>query len=725
MNARRFFSIACLFALLFCSNTVAGDVNPQAVQRALERGAEATLRNLRSYERTNNSGYSIIAVMALLNAGVPADRPEIVAAIKTIERLSDVQMGQYEGTYHAGLINTLLAMLKNPQQRRLAERMTQNLMRFQNADGGWGDYSRTQFGLLGLKAATDMGIKVPIDVFKRARRFLELGQAQDGSWGYVPSSGAGYGSMTAAGISSLFIINEQIYKASNVCGGMPNDERMQRAMAWLGANFAVDQNPRSQGYHFYYLYALERIGVLMGQRYIGGHDWYRKGVEFLLPRQTVDGQWQGDILATEFAMLFIGKGREPVVMQKLAYAGEWNTDPYDAKDLVEQASLDLELPMTTQVVNVKDGASAFAEAPVLYLQGHSSFEFTPEQRIHLRVFLESGGFIFASACCGSRDFDASFRAEMGQIFPDARFERLPASHDIYRLRHLILHPNAFMIEGLNTGCRTSVFYAPHDICCAWGECGGCRDALSLGGDEGKKLGVNMLAYVLNFKKLKDKLAAEDPVAESKDVAVAHGALPIGQLYHDGEWNPDPGSLANLGETLKEQTGGAMSGVQKRKVVPGTDELGDYPVLYITGHKSFLYNPSQVEALRTYLERGGFLLADPCCGKVEFDAAFRRLCEQMFPNAPLTAVQPGHAILTQPYEINGVEYKPAVRRLFPQLGHAPQLEAITNADGRVMVLYSRFNLGCELQGHGCAACLGVAGVDAYKIAVNALLYALSH
>lgn len=724
MNVRHLFLVVMLTASALLP---AGDSGPtpEDVQQSLEKGAGAAMRNLRNYRRTSRDGYPIVSVMALLNAGVPANHPDLVGAVKDIIRNADATMGQYEGTYHAGLINMLVAMLKDPQHRRLAERMAVNLQRFQGADGGWGDYSRTQFALLGLKSAQDVGVKVPIDVYKRARRYLEAGQLKDGSWGYNPQSGGGYGSMTAAGVSSLFIINEQMYKESNACGGMPNDERVLRGMKWLGDNFSVERNPQSHFYHYYYLYALERIGVLTGQKFIGTHDWYREGIQYLLPRQTADGQWMGDMLATEFALLFMGKGREPVVMQKLQYPGEWNTDPYDAKDLVEQASRDLKLPMTTQVVTHTAGAKAFAAAPILYLQGHTAFEFSKETREAVKLFVEQGGFIFASACCGSREFDASFRAEMGSIFPESNFDRLPASHDIYRLRHTIEHPNAFMMEGLNTGCRTSVLYAPHDICCAWGGCGGCKDKACLAGTEAKNLGVNMVAYALNFKKLRDKLDEEQELAVKKnDTTAARGALVVGQLFHNGDWNPDPASITNLAQTLKEQTG-SKAEVIKKKVILGTDELGDFPILYLTGHKGFQFLPSQVSALRTWLDRGGFLLSDPCCGKLEFDASFRRLCEQLYPDKPLTAVAPGHTILSQPYEIAAVEYKPAVKRLFPQFRNTPQLEAITNAEGRVVVFYSRFNLGCELQGHGCAACLGVAGADAYKISVNAILYALSH
>ena len=65
----------------------------------------------------------------------------------------------------------------------------------------------------------------------------------------------------------------------------------------------------------------------------------------------------------------------------------------------------------------------------------------------------------------------------------------------------------------------------------------------------------MIAYALGFNGLKKKL---DDVTVTKGAKhenkVERGSLVIGQLFHTGEWNPDPGSIPNLAKTLKEQAG---------------------------------------------------------------------------------------------------------------------------------------------------------------------------
>jgi hypothetical protein len=43
--------------------------------------------------------------------------------------------------------------------------------------------------------------------------------------------------------------------------------------------------------NLYFLWTLERVGVLYNVREVGGRDWYRHAVDLLLERQRWDGAW--------------------------------------------------------------------------------------------------------------------------------------------------------------------------------------------------------------------------------------------------------------------------------------------------------------------------------------------------------------------------------------------------------------------------------------------------
>ena len=76
---------------------------------------------------------------------------------------------------------------------------------------------------------------------------------------------------------------------------------------------------------YYYLYAVERVGVLTGLKYIGSHDWYREGAAFLVKDQRPDGSWGRRLYGlsdTCFAVLFLAKGPAPILLSKLRWEGK-------------------------------------------------------------------------------------------------------------------------------------------------------------------------------------------------------------------------------------------------------------------------------------------------------------------------------------------------------------------------------------------------------------------
>ena len=194
--------------------------------------------------------------------------------------------------------------------------------------------------------------------------------------------------------------------------------------------------PKGQLWKFYYLYGLERTGRLTGLRYFGDKDWYRVGAEHLVhgrQRDGIDGFWTGadateqnPVIATSFALLFLAKGRSPVVMNKLRHGpgNDWNNDRDDVRNLVGVVSRDWKHLLTWQVVDPETATVPdLLQAPIAYINGHDRPVFGPEAKKNLREFVEQGGFIFGEACCGSTEFDAGFKALMEELFfPEKDYE---------------------------------------------------------------------------------------------------------------------------------------------------------------------------------------------------------------------------------------------------------------------------------------------------------------
>ncbi len=155
------------------------------------------------------------------------------------------------------------------------------------------DNSNSQFAVLGLHSAVHSGIKIPREVWERVEKHFHEKQVADvgtsGGWSYQ-NFGVN-GSMTCAGLASLVVARHHL--------GMDKsapDPAVVKGLEWLAGHFTVEENP---GYNsvsaphdqYYYLYGLERVGVLAGTEFLGDHEWYPAGARYLLAHQAADGSW--------------------------------------------------------------------------------------------------------------------------------------------------------------------------------------------------------------------------------------------------------------------------------------------------------------------------------------------------------------------------------------------------------------------------------------------------
>jgi RNA polymerase sigma factor (sigma-70 family) len=481
----------------------------QQVDQAIQRGVAF----LKSQQRPDGSwsevendaktGMTSLVSLALLAAGEKPDSPTIK---KSLGYLRGFGPNDLHSTYSISLQTMAYASAEPANDIR---RIGANVEWLQDAQikpgdpqywpGSWsysdtkrgrpGDSSNTQYALLGLHAASEVGVPVKQTVWELARGYWERGQKRDGSWAYTPDSNVPTASMTCAGISSLAASSAklaedcagEIYQdgAARKCGADGVNSRLQRGSDWLAGHFRVDQNfGAGNQWRFYYLYGLERAGRLTGTRVFGQHDWYRLGAEELMRARVKEpGGWQGalvereDVLSTSFALLFLAKGRAPVLINKLRHgpANDWNNDPDDVRNLVGIVSRDWKRLLTWQTVDSRNATVLdLLRAPILFINGHRAPEFSAPERANLRAYVEAGGTIVADACCASADFDRGFRKLMEEMFPDKKDQLRPLPGDHAILRGTFLpdserHP----LWGIDRAARTAVIYSPKDLSCYW------------------------------------------------------------------------------------------------------------------------------------------------------------------------------------------------------------------------------------------------------------------
>jgi hypothetical protein len=115
--------------------------------------------------------------------------------------------------------------------------------------------------------------------------------------------------MTTAGVACLTICQEGLWRSRRFRGA--DRKKLQAAirdgLVWMQVHFSVSENPGEPHalHHLYYLYGLERMGMLSGTRWIGQHDWYKEGADLLLEMQDAyRGGWGGPVRSS-FAILFL------------------------------------------------------------------------------------------------------------------------------------------------------------------------------------------------------------------------------------------------------------------------------------------------------------------------------------------------------------------------------------------------------------------------------------
>jgi Domain of unknown function (DUF4159) len=155
-----------------------------------------------------------------------------------------------------------------------------------------------------------------------------------------------------------------------------------------------------------------------------------------------------------------------------------------------------------EFVPVKLESVEMYQHPFAVMTGEGEFQLTEAQRVNLRNYLVSGGFLVASAGCSSPEWASSFRREIRKTFPDLKLARLdlshPIFHTVYDIDRLDLTKSRGQtgLEGLTIdGKIVLVFSADglNDTHHAGGNCCCC------GGNEirnARQINVNLLAYAL-------------------------------------------------------------------------------------------------------------------------------------------------------------------------------------------------------------------------------------
>lgn len=672
----------------------------------------------------DTTGYSALATYALIESGESLQDPRMVKA------LNYLAAHPTDKTYSLGVLCNvwMAAARKNSKFRSLLRRDAMILVKSatrgayfydcksERRSGAFvRDNSASQYAVLGVWAARRMGEEIPMQYWCDVARHWVFCQNGDGGWGYRPNnpdpkSTRTRATMVAAGVATLFVCYDNVLsKASSFkrCRAgrkvLLAMKPIERGLKWFDKNFEKTlKGPQTSS--FYYLYGVERVGLASGYKYFGQTDWYKVGVKFLLQRQRPNGSWLGGwgatpegSAATSFALLFLVRGRNAVLFNKLQFPGDWNNRPRDLANLSRWISKTFESTINWQIINPQVPVEQWHDAPILYLSGSKTPAFREEELNKLRRYVNQGGTIFSVTECNGKGFKNGIREIYKKLFPKYKLTRCSRSHPLYKIRYKL--GSRPRIHVLSNGVRPLAVHVDDDMSMHWQLQSTARAKWAY------EAAVNISMYItdkaLSLRKRGTQLWPDE------ESFVPDATVKIARLKYDGNYDPEPLAYKRFALMMGNRHKIKVEVSQPMKIADLSESGAKLAVL--VGTEKFKLSAEQQADLKTFIDGGGTLFIDAAGGddgkrnSKGFAASVKKLMREMFPDKRMSTLAVTAPLYNLPeMKIEKIRWRRNTKIKIGVGTNKPRLQAITIKD-RLAVVFSPQDITA-----------GLLGVPAYAI-----------
>jgi len=411
---------------------------------------------------------------------------------------------------------------------------------------------------------------------------------------------------------------------------------------------------------------------------------------------------------------------------------DWNARPNDLNNLLKSLK-------SMADVDYEFEAKAFADIdvdpdmnPILYRSGHYHWSMGADEKDKLRQYLLKGGTIILNAGMGSKPFYDSAIKNLNEIFPEAPVQRLspdhPVFHSYYELDKVGYRPgvrslykgNDAWLEGVTIDCRTVAIISRFGMEVGWDPLED-DNIIAYTPESAQQLGMNIMTYATAMRSWMVDNVKKTKFEDAKQVSAA-GSMNIAQIIYgeDGGWKTRHVGLSVLLSQYNQKTGAPVKFNTKEMRL--TDPaLMDSPIIYLTGHEQFTLKPEEVTALRNYLNNGGLLIAEACCGRKAFDVSFRKVMNEVLPGTSFLTLRQNHPMFRMPNEISTLKITPALQKTYNNAAAiAPNILTL-ETEGNTAVIYSPIGMAGAWELSPNKYCGSYLEDDAIKLGVNILMY----
>ena len=118
----------------------------------------------------------------------------------------------------------------------------------------------------------------------------------------------------------------------------------------------------------------------------------------------------------------------------------------------------------------------------------------------------------------------------------------------------------------------------------------------------------------------------------------------------GDWYANPTALPNLIDFTNKSIKTNIS-KNPTSVAVGSEDLFNFPMVFMTGHGNVFFSDQEIENLRKYLISGGFLHISDNYG---LDTFIRRELKKVYPTSEIQEIPSSHPIFNQTFSFpNGI------------------------------------------------------------------------
>lgn len=124
------------------------------------------------------------------------------------------------------------------------------------------------------------------------------------------------------------------------------------------------------------------------------------------------------------------KGSFQIARLKYDGGGDWYNGQTEEPNLLTYIKQHTNAEVKPDYTFVDINSDEIFSYPFLFMTGHGSVVFTPDQAQRLRSYLEAGGFLYVDDDYG---LDKSFRREIKKVFPNKELTELPFNYKLYHI----------------------------------------------------------------------------------------------------------------------------------------------------------------------------------------------------------------------------------------------------------------------------------------------------